>query len=745
MNTPRNRRHRAAATLSLAIATLLSGACEPMYTASFAPPGGNSPGSGQVATPPTLEDIAAELDHLETHIERTGSVVAEQPSVWGQARLTMYREEFETQMQQQLTKFVPTLQGSLSRSDQAYAADAMALSYTAAAASGSTGGTSNGSSSASSSSSGGGSSTSATPSTASTSSSDPLAGAFDAFSSTNFTRNAARLPNALGFGVASQNGISLEPTLYLDQMKRYIDHLHELRRMSDGDDTADAPGYSLNLVRIPVSVLPGRQTQQRYGAEITLTLQPHLGDELLPTTFRNLVLNDLTDEIGVPLCHVLNDQTWRASMQSLLTSADVKRDDEKLIAGFARLLDPSYSCFVNEPETRNDDVYKSMENSSLRRARELTSMSVRSTTKLRNARQPFPASQIIDIYGAGAWSRVVITALRTFLNDVPNIDVIHYPDVQNYLQQELNASSEFLKAPQCFELWRFCDAELVDAIHGRRVADIKKRRCEFETRASVLAKGVAQNPEVTVALAWAIVVDSALLNQQLMEDMKNAPSARGGGFAIPETHPGEWRAYYLPEPEKAEKESFNEYVRCRWPIHVFSLDPENDQQNIGDSYSSRREMQLAMSLAFVSGNLSADNMFRYARRLETEMETISLNNTMVGFSHGTDTFGWRFYPRFQSPDTDNNLTVCFRDLLWGGPNRKDLLKERQLEPGMRECVAIVLMPSFVPYADLQASSNWFALDNPRRKVMNTVRAVRLGEDVKSIKNCAIGRQSALLS
>jgi hypothetical protein len=55
---------------------------------------------------------------------------------------------------------------------------------------------------------------------------------------------------------------------------------------------------------------------------------------------------------------------------------------------------------------------------------------------------------------------------------------------------------------------------------------------------------------------------------------------------------------------------------------------------------------------------------------------------------------------------------------------------------MRECVAIVLMPSFVPYADLDASSNWFALDNPRRKLMNSQRAIRLGEELKCIRNCS---------
>ena len=108
-------------------------------------------------------------------------------------------------------------------------------------------------------------------------------------------------------------------------------------------------------------------------------------------------------------------------------------------------------------------------------------------------------------------------------------------------------------------------------------------------------------------------------------------------------------------------------------------------------------------------------MMSYARRIEYDFATIDLNGTAVGFSHGDDTFGWRFYPRFQTPDIESNATVFIRDLLIGGPSRNDLLRQRRLEPGMRECVAIVIMPSFVPYATLNVSSNWFKLTNPKCK------------------------------
>jgi hypothetical protein len=561
-------------------------------------------------------------------------------------------------------------------------------------------------------------------------------------------------------GSTAVANISLEPTVYLDQMKRYIDHLHELRRMSDGDDTADAPGYSLNLLRIPVSVLPGKRTQQRYGAEITLTLKPHLNDELLPMTFRNLITNDLLDEIGVPLTHVLNDIEWDRAMSNLwheIQQQSPKCDDqtrfERFVNALASILEasnprsassdqsPSRKPFSlgKKPsdETQHVDAYYKSFSSGQKLSEETARVSkflgVRSSSRLRTGLEAFPPSEIVDIYGTHNWAEIVCTAWVTFDEEVPNKDIVHYPDVQGFLQQELDAAYNMLKLDQATQsLWLLCDQLLVNNVHGRNVCEVAKTLQTFNTA----AKGISQStkkPELTTALAWALLVDSALLNNRLCEDMVQAPEARGGHFNLPGR--GSWPQYFLPNPGKPERDAFNEYVRCRWPIHVFSLDPEDDTQNIADSYSMRREMQLAMSLAFVSGNLSANNLFQYARRLETDMETIALNKTSVGFSHGTDTFGWRFYPRFQSPDTPSNC-VAFWELVWGGPNRKHLLRQRQLEPGIRECVAIVLMPSFVPYADLDASSNFFALDNPRRKLMNSKKAIRLGEQVKMIENCS---------
>src|SRR5262249_50900532 len=65
---------------------------------------------------------------------------AKQPDIWGQARLTKHRQEYEEQMAAQLGNFQVTLNGALARSDQAYLADAFALGA-AVSSQGSGGGT----------------------------------------------------------------------------------------------------------------------------------------------------------------------------------------------------------------------------------------------------------------------------------------------------------------------------------------------------------------------------------------------------------------------------------------------------------------------------------------------------------------------------------------------------------------------------------------------------------------------------
>jgi hypothetical protein len=238
----------------------------------------------------------------------------------------------------------------------------------------------------------------------------------------------------------------------------------------------------------------------------------------------------------------------------------------------------------------------------------------------------------------------------------------------------------------------------------------------------------------TAVLAWAILVESALLNDRLAEDMRETAAGQGVVAAGPCAGP-----FFGPDPGPEPRQAFADYVRARWPIRVFALDPVRDEQNVDDSFSRRRELQIAMAMAAASGRMNAQAFARYTRRQEMDMATVDLNRTAVGFSHGADTFGWRFYPRVQSPPTRGTL-VTLGETLRGGPTTAGDLAQRRLEPGQRECTAIVVMPSFVPWVTLDVRTSWFSLAHPgtveqtMRETMVLSRAVKAME--ASAAECA---------
>ncbi|NCY03508.1 MAG: hypothetical protein EBX36_11530, partial [Planctomycetia bacterium] len=181
--------------------------------------------------------------------------------------------------------------------------------------------------------------------------------------------------------------------------------------------------------------------------------------------------------------------------------------------------------------------------------------------------------------------------------------------------------------------------------------------------------------------------------------------------------------------------TFAGYVRRRWPVRVFALDPVSDDQNVEEQSAQRREMQVAMALAVAGGRTNGQALARYARRLESDLATISLNKTAVGFTHGDDTFGWRFYPRVQPPAARGNLATLTDTLCGTTPASRDL-GSRRLEPGMRECTAIVVMPSFVPSLTFDVTTGWFSLTRPGATAPGMRRALLLSRSVKSMQTAA---------
>lgn len=751
----------------------------------------------------SVEHLAEKLDKLEKQMQYTGRITVKAPDVWGQARLTAHREEFERQMAAQLTNFKVSSQAQIAISDQAFLSQAMALS---AAASGQT------------------LTPPATADFAVVTGLTPTPGTSntDATSTAIFRTGPFKLIGETEKGVALES-LALEPEIQLDQQKRYLDHLHEIRRVNEGDDTADAPGYSLNLVRVPVSVLPGDRTRENFGAEVTLIAEPVVTDELLPSTFRELVINDVIDQLALPMVRVV-DRHWEdfaAADEALRELSDlqnkIQAHQQELtgVSGRPGSFPPAADAAIppapasasprpptppapaaapaaaaQEAEARNTNSSSiqpvSYQPSStvlitsnfpavdlktqIRQLKEqIQSVDVQyaasrqqgspmqidsqlaavdrlaqgvltafgslveslhvAISRERRSRYPVAPSQLRNIYGD---HELAVLALGVFRSrdrwHCP--DRVSLTDVQGLLRNELEFAYDYLSATrttclassgQWVEFEGVWESSLMPSGNDiRQPAEAKRKREAFfqalplPPDAVLLGLSSPNLPRApkgakpTEVLAWAILVESALLNQHLNADLKRV-SLDPNCECVAATGSACEYAFYGANPPPDARQAFAQYVKCRWPIRVFALDPVIQQQNVSDTFSLRREMQLAIALAFKQRLVNTQSLTRYMRRIEFDLRTISLNNTHIGFGAGDDTFGWRFFPRVQTPDIDSNLKVLTRDLLIGGPTRDQRLKRWRLESGMRECVAIVVMPSFIRHVRFDVRTNWFEL------------------------------------
>lgn len=917
----------------------------------------------------TVEQLADQIDWLEHHIEIYGSAVPKKPDIWGEARLTRHREDVERELEKRITAFGATLQGSLRRTDQA------GLALAAAMDSVSNGGTATGVNI------------------------DKISlGAEDRFDP-QASATGVQFAGSTGSGKNQKLSIELEPTLHNDQLFRYLNALNELRRINEGDDTADSPGYSLNLIRIPVSILPGKRTREGYGAEVSFTIQPQWGENLLPNTFRQLTINDQVDQLSLPIVRNLErypvgnvdddplaklkamvrgerfaDPTYRAlvdrlqrlsieseayphlqpmvqysmghleywrrrlielhavavrqgqypitpsptvvrmskinldlgerryEIQSQLDLSDVlpritellhkgvmviplaiqvreegtaETEDPILAATFRvivheqslespiepgnmpyRLAFPIGTVFPEEgfqwdsvrmnpqlrriiersPEsvellsrinkvgihnnglvsntaenliqgiiekqvkvkkevvvqqmvqlldgdsrlpllfnqtTIGEDLDESFENVT-KGSRTEVLQKVRSTilaeayrrssllsiaptyvgqvadsadqvvlpkplfsssvdgpaapNRGRRSIQPVAASQFSDVYGFEFLLQIASTVERTLRSSHPNNGRERLlMDVRRIMADELSMAYDFLcqDDAQMRQLWAFASAELAHAI---RMNDMRKVREIRYRYIQALPDGIRVS--ATGALGWCLIVQSSLLSERLIDDIGDLSKEKGCGCGDVAGS-----VFWGPDPSVQAREAFQEYVQCRWPIQVFALDPTIQEQNFADSFSSRRELQLAAAISVANGHTSASAAGQFVRSLTTDLNALGINRTQLGFSHGENSFGWRFYPRIQSPSTPNTFGALYQTMM-GTPGRDGLVRDRQMEPGIRQCTAVVVMPSFIPYVTLSSRTNWFSLTNPADKELTMNDTMKLSAAHQSIRRFA---------
>ena len=804
-----------------------------------------------------LEDLAANVDWLENHLNQWGSVTAKSPDVWGEARLTQFRVEIEKRLKAELDGFEKArLSGLNTVTDVASLQAAMSIDALGAP-----------------------SASPLTPPDLRTGAASVSSGA----PSVNINQSIGSLPNSFlspnnnpapFFQLFSAKSVQLEQTQELDNLNRYLNHIGQLRRINEGDDTSDAPGYSLNLVRIPVSLLPGTLSQKGYGAEITVTANLYLGPELLPMVYRDLVTNDLVDQLSIPLTRFFNSDPNRTDR--IMGAVKAYYDMPALLDQFNRdfcgkplLLHPEVLSVIREMNdleffhdgilqrpiqfderelyslsieiekiskqvasymrcTASESLVSSCGKSTIagesndRKVNPVDESTTVPTTKAlevvndiekklgakllntramisqasnkepgqlpqagiseisikavvdssasnveqvvpskfalpalkkiqdyaaamqylssvnsisfgasgnRRSKLPFPPTQLVDVYSEELMAQLAAEAWQGFREDLPNKRVVQVMDAKAFLREEIAAALELVYSECMFTWWdRESTGEryLYNVIRTRQSETLNAYRQEFIDHVASQGKS-----RLTAILAWSVFVESILLNERLNDDVRETAGTRpacGCGFA--------WQAYFGPNPTAEARQQFADYVRCRWPIRVFALDPVNDQQSIGETSQIFRQMQLAVALAVSGGEIGLSSAMDMIRKLQREAATVDLNRTAIAFGHGENTFGWRFEPRFQTPPVEGNAKVLFRDLIGGGPTDRQLERSQKIEPGMRECAAIVLMPSFVPHITFETRGNWYKLVRPGHTGTSIQDDVKMSRAIKQMQDQA---------
>jgi hypothetical protein len=237
----------------------------------------------------SVHQLACLIDCLDKELYDKGQVVVKNPDVWGQNRLTQHRAEYEDQMKGQLGNFEIILSSYQRRADLA--------ALTSATAVGASVGPQISNSRRVT------STTNVSPATSSSAPAIPSAaglvgpsGLVENANTLIGTMSPLLMPsNLTALALANKGaaqGLGIEPTVLLDERSDFLNHLHQLRRNSAGDDRSDMPGYGLYLVRLPISILPGDESNKGKGAMVTVRAKHNLTPDLLANTFRNVVILD---------------------------------------------------------------------------------------------------------------------------------------------------------------------------------------------------------------------------------------------------------------------------------------------------------------------------------------------------------------------------------------------------------------------------------------------------------------------
>jgi len=471
----------------------------------------------------------------------------------------------------------------------------------------------------------------------------------------------------------------LEPTVVLDEHSNYLNHLNQLRRINAGDDLTDRPGYGLYLVRIPVTLTPGPRSRSGRGAIITVSARSLMVKDTLRYTLRNAVINETVGSLTQALCNSAGKEGDPNSSPGMGPISLVTFADSEIYYG------PENIDFLRKEAERqlarefNDEPY----HRSARVAEWLRSEIESSYPLLEQAVTPAVAASGQSREREDPLDRIgVLVAQRDF------------EAVAKIRQGGLGDPTVLLTGGQG------------GSTSGEPLT-VQRRR----------AVGL---------FGFALRIQAAALNARLKQDIADQ---------IPELAVEQLRKVNFFDPGASDVpvvispgrhatpvELFGQYVDAKWPLRVYAIEPVIAQQNVADAVGRRSLSALDLLGGVPIGPFKGVGALSTDRRMSEDEAAIRLNPTMVGFGAGESTFGWIFYPRLQTSRTPyRSLSSAASRLLHGELPDSD--KEHSIEPGQRECTALIIMPNFIPKMEFVTVANWFRTgDLDERQTSNIERA-----------------------
>ncbi|AMV38047.1 hypothetical protein [Planctomyces sp. SH-PL62] len=592
---------------------------------------------------PSLHQVEQMIDDLDRSMTLQGTIGVKSPDVWGQDRLAKFRSEYESQMALWLKA---GFKGVINASISRNEAKAQRLQLAAGLADLANPGA-----------------TGATAAATTVGESEQTKSLLALIASQNAAAvaNAAAANTAAPAAARAANGAAdpssagvLEPTVVLDEHSHYLNHLNQLRRINAGDDLTDRPGYGLYLVRIPVTLSPGPKNRRGRGAIITVSAKSLMDRDTMRYTLRNAVINEAVGSLAQTLGNDPDEDDEPSAGPGVNPLALVAFADSEVFYG------PDNIDFLRKEAGRQ-------------LSREL-------------ADEPYHRDARI-----AQWLRGEFEASYSLLEEA----------VSSSPSSASPQAGTGATAPEEDPL------EALGAMVARRdfpkLAALRSRSVDDSVMLASTANGPlddgAVNRRRTLdALGFVLRVQAAALNSRLKQDIVDQ---------LPDVRHEDLRRlnFFDPSPSDEAVAAFKKYTDAKWPLRVYAIEPVIAQQNVADTVARRSTSGLNLIGGGPVGPLRAAGVFSNDAALAEDEAAIRLNPTMVGFGAGESTFGWIFYPRLQTSRSGRPGFAAVADLLQNGLGRDD--KEQSIEPGQRECTALIVMPNFVPKIEFVTVANWF--------------------------------------